>query len=278
MRAVVHIGTGKAGSTTIQDNTFAQRTALLQNGVLIPAQNGRRINQKVLFEVITGKAPRTATDEILSSIEDEIATYSPSFLFLSSEHLFEDLSAITALENFIAPWAADLQVVLYLRDPVRYYVSLCQQVVKAGHAIDDPAVWRGRYRSFVEPWRQHYGDRLTVIPFQKSAFPEGLVNNLIGQFFPEIASSIPDLDYQQHNQADPIEVSCLMQTYFRTCYPDEPREFRAFDSQIHRHLLRTAMETGIRGTPKLRPQVAATIMSNNSRDVAWLAAEEGYCI
>ena len=145
---------------------------------------------------------------------------------------------------------------------------------RASDRIPEPAVWNACYRQLVEPWRQHYGHRLTIIPFQKSAFPEGLVNNLFRRFFPDFAHDLPDFDCQQANQSEPGEVSCLMQTYFRVCYPDEAREFRADAGRLRHRLMRAATEAGLNRKAKVKPQVATTILSNHSKDLVWLATEE----
>ena len=130
MKAVVHIGTGKAGSTSIQKSTFAHRATLLENGIIVPELYEREINPRPLAEAITGQKTQIQTSQIRSAIDAKIQKHKPHSLFMSSEFLYLNPSAITALEKFIAPWTSDLEVVLYLREPVAFYVSFCQQQLK----------------------------------------------------------------------------------------------------------------------------------------------------
>lgn len=278
MKAIIHIGTGKAGSTTIQKSTFANRMALLERGILIPQMGGAILSQRDLADSITGQASRTVVDQVRSTIENDIALHKPQALFLSSEYLCygrNDPPNATAVRRFLAPWTDELEVVLYLREPVRFYVSSCQQALKATDTIIDPAAWRFGYRRLIEEWREHYGDRLTIIPFQPSSFPEGLVTNLFRRLFSDFARSPFELDNQRFNPSDPVEVSCLMQAYFSACYPGEPREFRDEASKLGRMLKRVAIDAGIGGKPQVKPRVAATVLSNHLEDLTWLAAEEG---
>ncbi|ODR95883.1 hypothetical protein AUC70_03225 [Methyloceanibacter stevinii] len=278
MKAITHIGTGKAGSTTIQKSTFANRAALLEHGILIPQLRGSILPHRDLADAITGQASQMVTNQIRSTIENDIALHKPQALFLSSEYLCyggNNPANATALRDFLTPWTNELEAVLYLREPVGFYVSSCQQALKATDKIVDPAVWRFGYRQLVEDWREQYGDRLTIIPFQGSAFPEGLVTNLFRRLLPDFANSGLELDNQSSNRSDPVEVSCLMQAYFRLCYPGEPREFRDEATKLNRLLNRIAIEAGIIGKPQVKPRVAATILSSHLEDLTWLEAEEG---
>lgn len=77
MKAVVHIGVSKAGSTTIQETTFAHRAALLKCGVLVPTQDGRFIRPIDLANAVTGKSSTSRSEEVRSVIEDGISRHRP---------------------------------------------------------------------------------------------------------------------------------------------------------------------------------------------------------
>lgn len=275
MKAVVHIGVSKAGSTTIQETTFAHRAALLKCGVLVPTQDGRFIRPIDLANAVTGKSSTSRSEEVRSVIEDGISRHRPQALLLSSEYLYYKRGAAEALEAFLAPWADDVDIVLYVRDPVKRYLSLCQQSLKGQYKFIGPAFWNGKYRTSVERWRKQYGDRLTVLPFQRSAFPEGLVSNLFARFFPETAGKLPNLDDRIANQSDPTEATRLLEAYFKVFYPNAIRKSRRDVDLLRSHLAETALEMGLGERPTLRPEAREVIARNHSEDLAWLAAEEG---
>ncbi|MDJ0512496.1 MAG: hypothetical protein QNJ62_03515 [Methyloceanibacter sp.] len=272
MKAVVHIGVSKAGSTTIQRNTFAHRDALIQSGILVPTREERFIRPIDFAEEVLG---RGQTDQIRSAIEADIAKHKPRFVFLSSEYLYYQKGAPEALEVFVAPWADEIEVVLLVREPAGRYVSACQQRLRGQYRLVSPAEWRSNYRSLVESWRRQFGSQLTVLPFQRSAFPQGLVNSLFYRFFPDVFDSLPNLDDQVANPSDSSEVTRLLEMYFGFFYPEATRKSRYDVTLLRNHLKQTALDIGLGAKPTLRPEVRELVMRNHSEDLAWLAAEEG---
>lgn len=272
-RVVVHIGTGKAGSTSIQKSTFAHREVLLDRGILIPELDGRELNPRVLAKLIGGTATPLQTQGILTAIDNAIDAHKPKALFLSSEFIHCNRGAVDGLGELFSGRGVELDIVLYLREPVSYYVSICQQRLKATDLIPDPTTWRAAYHEIVQPWRDRYGRRLHIIPFQKSAFQEGLVTSLFRKFFGNLGDL--NLDDMRFNSSTPGEVSCLLQHYFRVCYPGEPREFRSDGNYIAKKMTQAASDSGLGAKTTVKRHVAEMILANHKCDLEWLEAEEG---
>ena len=138
-RLILHAGMSKTGSTAMQAAMAMGRECLRNNGVLYPTAGSRgpeHINHLALFRSAQADPPggpnRVPLDEHLAMLRDEIAETEPSHVVLSSEFLWDprefsvvDLDRIAgALTGF------DVQVLVYLRDPVAHAHSAYKQLVK----------------------------------------------------------------------------------------------------------------------------------------------------
>lgn len=144
---VLHIGTGKTGTTSIQTFLHANRRRLADLGFLYPRTPGKtrhaRISLSVLPEESVERAPAwhrqgytshpDFREEVHSSLRAELAEAGLPRAILSDEALFGAKPvALERLRELTDDIARSLRLVLYLRRQDDHVASRYQQVVKVG--------------------------------------------------------------------------------------------------------------------------------------------------
>ncbi|MEM8741199.1 MAG: hypothetical protein AAGE13_06845 [Pseudomonadota bacterium] len=150
-RCILHIGTTKTGSSSIQRSCFAQRAQLAQSGI---AYFDWRENHSYLHAAfhddLAGYLPlrrlgfdtAQARAGFAREAKDRLATFlaasGPEVKVISGEGLGDFTpQAVTALRDLLAAHSADTQVVVYVRAPFAYANSQAQQCVKTGVTFED---------------------------------------------------------------------------------------------------------------------------------------------
>ena len=271
---LIHVGTPKAGSTTLQENLFSWRSYLIKASILIPEINGRRLDQKTTRELLRGNLSlprvRNAYEEIRRSV-DKLA---PRYIVFSSEYMADDEASAQNAKRVLSEVCDEVEVILYLREPAAFYLSSIQQGLKATDSLTSPVTWRAKYKEMVSLWRGGYGERLKVVPFQTSTFPEGLSRNFLDRFADFKSSGIELPQEVRSNSSEFAEVTFIMQRYFSQCYPAEPRRFRPEATLIREKLEEIARSSALGSRPRLRSSVEDLIISNHAEDLKWLKREE----
>jgi hypothetical protein len=152
---VLHVGTGKAGSTTIQQFLRINRDALAEHGVLVPRTPGRARHERLGLYIQAGPElaaapewyqqkgwpgtppdadPRRFRRAFRRRLFDEIERSGLSRAVFSDEVLFWRCSdgAVRRLRRFTDRIAKDVRIVVYLRRQDDHMVSRYQQLVKVG--------------------------------------------------------------------------------------------------------------------------------------------------
>ena len=147
LELVLHIGSGKTGTSSIQRLLRRNRGLLLEHGVLFPSSPGARRHVRFglsfkaddeLVETRPYKAQGhpspaafrdTFRDELFAEIEDS----RPSTVLISDEALYgSDDASLSRLRSFTDAHARRVRLVCYLRRQDDHLVSRYQQVVKTG--------------------------------------------------------------------------------------------------------------------------------------------------
>jgi hypothetical protein len=151
-RIVVHIGTEKTGTTTIQGFLSLNRRELQQEGVLYPSFSGKRGGSqwgfvaavherpwKHGFGVNLGIVDRQSADaycaQLISAVDHEIRESCCHSLLISSEHFhsrLNSLNSIAKLKQFLGRWSDDVRIVLFIRRQDRMAVSRYSTKLKSG--------------------------------------------------------------------------------------------------------------------------------------------------
>ncbi len=202
MKCLLHIGTEKTGTTTIQDFLHLNRELLDEHGFVVPRTVGR--GEHVLLPLICYHPDRT--DDLLRRIRvdsadlpdfqrrrlellrreltDRLARSCTAVLF-SSEHLQSRLTLPEERHRLREVLAScgldDVRVLVYIRNPEDMLCSLASTAVKAGSA--DPRPFRPDgpeaanvcdYRRIFEDWAAAFGEEnIRFRLFDRQAFVGG---------------------------------------------------------------------------------------------------------
>ena len=147
LELVLHIGSGKTGTSSIQRLLRRNRGLLLEHGVLFPSSPGARRHVRFglsfkaddeLVETRPYKAqghpsPAAFRDTFRDELFAEIEESRPSTVLISDEALYgSDDASLSRLRSFTDAHAGRVRLVCYLRRQDDHLVSRYQQVVKTG--------------------------------------------------------------------------------------------------------------------------------------------------
>jgi hypothetical protein len=193
-RAVIHIGTHKTGTTTIQKTLFSVRSKLLsKTQILYPSIHS---NHSVsLGTMFLDKPPRAlqihgrdVTDESAvasfrersrASLEADLAAPDWHTLVISGELLCGfDPKAVARLIEWLTQYVSTISVVAFVRHPVDWARSAVQQRLKGGATLDHlyENVPVPKWREKFTPWLDAVAlERFRLVNFNEALENEGIV-------------------------------------------------------------------------------------------------------
>lgn len=192
---VLHIGSDKTGTTSLQQLLRHNRSELARHGVLYPRSPGRVRHAGLGFFARPDDALVASRDwqradhpepgvfrrRLRRRLMQEVAGSSAATMVLSDEELFRlSAESITRLRGLLEPIARRIRVVAYLRRQDDHLVSRYQQAVKVGEVRRLDA-WARRdftnlydYASRLATWQQALEPTALVVrPFEQDRFAGG---------------------------------------------------------------------------------------------------------
>lgn len=195
MKAVVHIGTEKTGTTTIQrflslnrDRLLNQRVAYLkspgsenQRNFVSYSMRSDRVDEHIKRLGIIEKEKRDAwRQEFSTALADEVLSISEvaDTVIISSEHFHSRLHSTKEVENLrdlLSLYFSEVSILVYLRRQDELAVSLYSTKLKTGsspnHILDPSISPSNNYFNFyklVRRWSDIFGkDNLMIREFSK---------------------------------------------------------------------------------------------------------------
>jgi hypothetical protein len=209
---VLHIGSGKTGTTSIQNFLHQNRRKLRRRaGLLVPKSPGvgRHIRlglsirsdeemvKNVSYHRQGHDSPAALRESLHRALEQEINDAGLPRLLLSDEALYgASQDAVRRLHDYLGSIGGQLRVVVYLRRQDDHLASRYQQVVKVGETrrmadrvaeMDLSAPYD--YHARLGIWRDHMApDEMVVRPFQRDRFVDG---DLMADFLDACAIDLP---------------------------------------------------------------------------------------
>jgi len=157
MKCILHIGTEKTATTTLQSFLHLNRDKLAKKGFLFTKSAGLTNNFKLpvssynidkrddltnICNIFTNEDLINFQKKIITDLKKEIAENKQPNIIFSSEHIQSRLTSqqeITRLKSILEKIGLyDISVVIYLRNPTEIATSLFSNCIINGHSIDLP--------------------------------------------------------------------------------------------------------------------------------------------
>lgn len=230
MKFILHLGSAKTGSTSLQTSLDMARSKLARKGVwypLVERRVPRRHNilatpfQRNVQRVYAGKKIKgmQPVDYALAQWE-QIAKSAHKYetVVVSSEHL----GAIDHVEKFSEFFRskfpdAEAEAIYYMRKPSKHAASRMQQRIAANHLLTNfrPI----NYYSVVKTWKEYF-------PVQLREFsPTALKGGGIASDFAQTISLDVELTEVRKNESLSAEAMQILQDYRMQYYSDIPNKF-----------------------------------------------------
>lgn len=216
MKIVLHIGTEKTGTTTLQQFLFLNRSALAGHGILYPRAFGERNHFFLacyaedtpwrLFSQFTQARSdgerATLREGWKAAFDKELSARSYSQVWLSNEHLHSHLQnaeRVTAVRDLLRRHAREVKVLVYFRRQDQMAVSRYSTALKAGRLprehFDIGGLWPYQHLRAYRLWAECFGEENVMARrFGKEHFVEG---NLLADFCDAVGMPIAPSDRRQ---------------------------------------------------------------------------------
>lgn len=205
MKLILHIGTEKTGSTTIQNFLDENRNILKDNDILIPSSTSVNGNHTWItlfgylekdyenFNKIKEFKRNKELSKKLEEFKREINSSNSKICIISSEHLsgrLKNQKQIKKLYLLLNDLFEEINIIIYIRKPINAAISLLSTMIKSGGTpkgldLDFFSNYLNN-RSIIDKWTNIF-ENVKVQIFEREEFFE---NDIIKDFF-----KISQLDY-----------------------------------------------------------------------------------
>ena len=290
MKAYIHIGLPKTGSTSIQKSLFQGSKKLLKDGVLYPdLDNIQHLGIVPLFLASPenfGKVRKLGLNrqEALqwasaqqAELDRQIERSRADCCILSSE-FFSKLESVDEVANFKAfldDRFEQYQIVAYVREPGSLFCSSLNQFIKSGNSsfreYPTPQTFNSRNRERLQRYVDCFGsERMDVVKFSRDYLYEG---DVVRDFLKRAQFS-GSIDVVNGNQSLPGAILATMVTLNRHIPKWVDGQLNPNWSQLRSRLIRLVEEDSqLASLPPLRIEKEAWrhLIARNHRDESqWL--------
>lgn len=189
MKLILHCGEPKTGSTSIQKYLYKHRRALSRRGILYNARRVQKNHNPLMY--LVGRIDQMHADgrsgvldeafTIVREVQQASLKGTHEYLLLSAE-LFAALrhhEMKQLLDSLNVAFDA-IFCILYLRNPMEFYLSLAQEKAKYGALIEHPCTFQRDPCAMAEKWSAFAGpERLYLGAFDRQQLAEG---NIVQDF------------------------------------------------------------------------------------------------
>ena len=189
-RVLLHIGTAKTGTTSIQTCLAQNRDKLAKKKIyypklelgfsinhraLIPAFNPAAAGENLVVRMGGEAASRKESISQWAAVRDRVQVLRPRLLVISAEQLIDigpiGLGSLLRELSSISPSLP--KAIAYVRAPADHYLSAAQQLLRGGDEIRWPQ--KKYFAESLKTWRRALGENLVVRKFEAESMSEGSV-------------------------------------------------------------------------------------------------------
>lgn len=230
MKAIVHIGTEKTGTTTIQEFLFQNQKKLARKGFRFLQSAGDRNNRAVVaycmkdakFDdffkqkgISTQEQKTEFRQDYLRQFCEELETLprKTHTVIISSEHFHSRIVSkeeTDRVRDFLAPYFSDIEILCYVRNQIDTLGSFYSTAIKSGssEAFDSfaarcaPGNIYYNHAKMLSNWEASFGrSAMNVALFEREAFLKGdLLEDFISHVDPTLTGKL-DGNIQSQNES-----------------------------------------------------------------------------
>jgi hypothetical protein len=285
-RLILHIGFPKTGTTTIQNFLYERRKILLKDKrILYPSSTPNHSNLLItLFSEHPGKfvANRmngiteknelnNLIDEYRTKLEKELSLEKYNTIFFSAEGMINlKPPELLHLKEWASKYVDSWTVVVYVRNPVNYSISVIQELLKMGRTLeklyDSPPV--PRYRWTLKNYSQVFGkERIKIFDFETTV-KENFIRNFCNQMgIDDVFDEFPN---ERHNPSMSMEAALVLSriNHIRPLFFDDGKRNEARTNQ------ELAQVQRIKGRKFDLPKtIQAKVLEKSREEIQWLNSE-----
>lgn len=271
----LHIGSPKTGSTSIQEVFAKNRSGLREQGYIYP---GKGVDHHFLY--FASNAPRERwprhfkgmdANKLKAFLKNYFAELERGFkqennVVLSTEYIFfENKEMVEGIINYLRKFFDQISVLCFLREPVDYYRSYQQQLIKGQSYLQSPVSFDYNFKGVIQTWGD-LSDEMKVLAFDKTENSFVNLCNKIGIN----TSGFQNLNHRTKSSVS-LEQMMLMEKIYKNIY-------QKYDDQLKGKLhVKTIAQinTSYTSKPELKAGVDSVVYKNHQEDLLWLKKNYG---
>lgn len=269
----LHIGSPKTGTTSLQMRLFQNSKTLADQGFCYPGKEFS--HQKIFFS--TGCSPKDwarqfrgqnhqavmkVVNNYMESFEKDLKTDFRNYIVSSEDLFITNESYIQNLLNYLNHFFDEVIVIAVIRDPIDYYRSYQQELIKARSYIESPYHFKYNIKKVVETWAA-FADT-TIIRFMPGEDIFDSFCDLTG-----LKSNRFVKRPNNNNSSMSIEQILLLEKVQKHLYKEK-------DDMLKVHLKAISNINAPFGSKvKLQDWVKPVIYQNHKEDIDWLFTKYG---
>lgn len=285
---LIHIGSPKTGTSSIQRTLFENSAKLQAVGCSYPTLRvgGKPAYNHNFFSTLDLPYERAQREFTSRFGADEYPELCESYwrdlssilaeqdkVILSSEYLsFLAEPEIRFVKERLKGVGFDkFHIVVYVRDPIRHYLSAVQQKIKASYKFWSPASYRSSARSVLETWEAVFPGCLTVKAFDPENFRSGcVVQDFLSVCESLLGSRVSDYRVIKTNESISLEAMYIMREYRELFHADNEDKFSKDSVRLLKALSALGGEK-----PALRDDCKMLMKENHLQEIEWLSSQYG---
>lgn len=282
-KAVIHIGSGKTGSSSIQ-KTLLENSNLKSYSYPVIEGAGHQ-NLECLFkeESEVSRALKSKLSNRGISFNKYVKMYRNEFLrsddlgkdiVISSEYFFGfSIAQIEKLREFVENdlGVSETYVVCYVRDPSSYYLSYVQQKLKASFNYPSPSEFIYNFAEAIKCWSSCF-DNFLLREFDAKTLVDGDVVADFSKVLRETLGLDCDLEPIRVNESISVEGMVALQKYRKMFYGLSNNKFKP-DSTKLLHCISELSKNGTK--PKLKSEVSRIVIGRHAEQLSYLKDKYG---
>ena len=293
MKAIIHIGTEKTGTTSIQEFLYLNQETLKKFGYYFIQSAGRRNNRALpsvcmledkyddFFQsknIKNSQEKLTFKNDVLKKLKAEI-TSTPSHIhtvIISSEHFHSRTRSsdeIKNVYNILKPFFSELRIVCYLRRQVDVCTSLYSTAIKVGQTLSllefikecHPGNIYYNYFDMLSQWASVFGkDSISAAVFN----PKSFLNRCL---LDDFTSLISDQLVGKLNKDFPIQNESLSYTgqvigkAFNKLFPSNDKSHKRISIHCKNLLLNKCVGKGEQLPLQLEDDISNSFKESNEQ-------------